>query len=356
MAAPGQTPSSNSTPSNTGLSSQSVDKVIDALIKVLQQATSPDAIETQQILLRRLALSGDVIPSKVSPPRNITEIGGYLNLLQQMGGDLTDPDDMRTQVLGAILGVAGPSLRFEPFSTQPTLSLVAMNNDRPPGTDQLQAAVPNQFYVRSDLVDSVEATVREIHSHGALIPLIGAPRALPGPNSTFDSTRIMAYLGREISMPTAAALIDPKTDPIVVGRVPPPPPARPDPRQAFLVAARVALPGAPGSAIPGVADWECIQSDGRGGFTIVAVAGATFLSVKDYFNKYGWYQPSFGVDPSRPFVNKDWARWTNIDGLTPGMTLGEELGRLHSQSEIMGSTFAKNVNWVWEGASFQPPV
>ena len=50
-----------------------------------------------------LALQGDVIQSRIPAPRNITEIGGYLNLLQTLG-----QAEMRTQTLAGALGVAGP--------------------------------------------------------------------------------------------------------------------------------------------------------------------------------------------------------------------------------------------------------
>src|SRR5919108_646154 len=57
------------------------DRALDALTKILESAISPDMIEAQKIILRRLALAGDLFPSRVPAPLNISEVGGYLNLL-----------------------------------------------------------------------------------------------------------------------------------------------------------------------------------------------------------------------------------------------------------------------------------
>ena len=84
-------------------SSTAIDGVLAALTEVIRSSTSPEVQEVQLMLLRRLALEGSVIPSRIPAPRNITEIGGYLNQLTTLG-----LDDMRTQMLGSVLGLAAP--------------------------------------------------------------------------------------------------------------------------------------------------------------------------------------------------------------------------------------------------------
>lgn len=69
-------------------------KLVDALAEILRSSTSPDTLQAQQILMRRLALEGDVVPSRVPAPRNITEIGGYFNLLETL-----NETTMRSQAL-----------------------------------------------------------------------------------------------------------------------------------------------------------------------------------------------------------------------------------------------------------------
>lgn len=81
-----------------------LDAGMQALVDIVKAANTTDAMQAQAILLRRLALQGDVTGSRVPPPQNITEIGGYLNYLE----NLNQPE-MRAQALAGILGVAGPN-------------------------------------------------------------------------------------------------------------------------------------------------------------------------------------------------------------------------------------------------------
>ena len=46
--------------------------------------------------------AGDLFPSRIPSPLNITQVGGYLNLIER------DPV-LRAQVLSSALGVAGPN-------------------------------------------------------------------------------------------------------------------------------------------------------------------------------------------------------------------------------------------------------
>ncbi len=91
------------TPSPTG--SNIADPVIAALINILSTGTSPQVLALQQALLRRMLLEGDIIPSRIPAPKNITEVGGYINLLGSLG-----QTRIRTEVLASALGVAPPQL------------------------------------------------------------------------------------------------------------------------------------------------------------------------------------------------------------------------------------------------------
>jgi hypothetical protein len=56
------------------------DEILSALADILRTGRTLKCLEAQRILLRRIALGGDVIPSRIPPPKNITEVGGYINL------------------------------------------------------------------------------------------------------------------------------------------------------------------------------------------------------------------------------------------------------------------------------------
>ena len=84
--------------------SDAASPLVTALAGILQASTSPDALAAQNLLLRRLATEADVFTSRIPPPKNITEVGGYFNLLETLGETV-----MREQALAAALGVAGPN-------------------------------------------------------------------------------------------------------------------------------------------------------------------------------------------------------------------------------------------------------
>src|SRR5947209_19360545 len=104
------------------------DMVLGAIAELLKTGASPDILEAQRLLLRRLALEGDVLPSRVPAPRNITEVGGYINLLTTLGQAAT-----RDQMLAAALGVAGPTPGSILGELPAPVGLAPHHNDRPAG-------------------------------------------------------------------------------------------------------------------------------------------------------------------------------------------------------------------------------
>ncbi|HHT98340.1 MAG TPA: hypothetical protein GXZ90_10660 [Clostridiales bacterium] len=49
--------------------------------KLLEQETSEEMLKIRQLIMLRTAMEGDVSMSRVPAPINITEVGGYYNLL-----------------------------------------------------------------------------------------------------------------------------------------------------------------------------------------------------------------------------------------------------------------------------------
>ncbi|MEO6799199.1 MAG: IPT/TIG domain-containing protein [Rhodanobacter sp.] len=323
----------------TPATTTSVDPALTALLSsglltMLQSATSPDALAAQSITLRRLALEGDIIPSRVPAPRNITEIGGYLNLL----GKLHEPA-MREQTLAGILGVAGPAAPLGWSSTAP-LSMVPITNDRPAGPSQ--ASIPLTFWVRSDFATPTNAALAYLHQRGCTLPLASqAPRlptGLPGATPPADA---LPFVGRTFDIVASTALTTPATDPIALVR----PQGSTDP---FQIASNVLTAGSIAVA-PGAYDaTQCTST----ACTTVTLASQSLVDVASVLANAGFYpgspltQPTNGADSA-------WAHFTNVTGLVVGTTtLGDELGLIYDTPTIAGSVFAGALDRVWNGTAF----
>ncbi len=75
------------------------DNQLDAIItQLLQQESSPEMQELRRMILRRLATETEIKPARVPAPLNITEIGGYYNLLKKN-------EKMQARMLASILGL-----------------------------------------------------------------------------------------------------------------------------------------------------------------------------------------------------------------------------------------------------------
>ncbi len=68
--------------------------------KLLEHETSPEVLEIKKQILQRIAMESDIKPSRIPAPLNITEIGGYFNLLMQL-----NQQEMLRQTLASILGL-----------------------------------------------------------------------------------------------------------------------------------------------------------------------------------------------------------------------------------------------------------
>jgi hypothetical protein len=312
-------------------------QIVGSLINLIQANNSPDAIAAQSILMRRLALEGDVVGSRIPPPKNISEIGGYLNLLGTLGETA-----MREQTLAGILGVAGPTPALGFQSGQP-LSMVSVPNDRPAGT--AQPSLPLSVLVRSDFLNAFLAAVKTLHSQGATLPCSGpAAIALPagGPGSVLPSD-LLLYLGRVLTLPTSAALVAPVTDPVVLAR-----PA--GSTGAFGIAANVL---AAGSVAVAPANYDALQISGSS-ITTISLTGASLVMVAPLLANAGFYSASPFPAPTTP-TDSAWARLTNVTGLVAGTTsYGDELALLYPPSVIAASALAPAVGYVWNGTIFAP--
>ncbi|MFE6995734.1 hypothetical protein ACFVAE_07230 [Microbacterium sp. NPDC057659] len=324
-----------STPS---VSDAAGDALVLALTDVIKGASSPEIQQAQAMLLRRLATQGDVIPSRIPAPLNITEIGGYFNLLT----DLRE-SAMRKDMLGAALGLAS----FEPVDigtggTVPPLRLVQIANDRLPSP--AGDGVPLAVGVREDLAAGMQAALADVRSAGGHLPLWGPPPALPAPTGgTGPTPDPLPYLGREVWVAPTAALTDPATDPIVLGR------ASTDAGTGYRVGIRVADGTAGGVS----ADWVGLKWDAIGGAFVEADIGTvTLLPLEAAVAATPFVsRPIAALPPARG--DYAWARMAAVAGLLPGASrLGDELGLLWTSDRIAESAYAGHLDAVWDGVAF----
>jgi hypothetical protein len=330
------TPTSSSTGGSTFVDPGLTNQLVNNLVSVLNSATSPDAIEAQNIIMRRIALEGDVVGSRVPPPRNITEIGGYLNLLGTL-----DEDAMREQALAGILSVAGANPPLGWISNLQALAMVDVTNDRPDGA--WQPTIPLYVLVRSDFVPAVKAAQANVHGYGATMPFSSAsvltlPLATPG---STPPTNALKYIGRELSLAPAAALVAPKTDPLALIRAQ----GTTDP---FEIAANV-LTATSETVTP--ANYDAVECTPTSS-TTVTVTGGSFVPLAPILADAGFYPASPLPVPGNS-ADTTWTKFTNITGLAAGEThLGDELSLLYNAEVIASSVFAGAVDWVWDGTAF----
>jgi hypothetical protein len=312
--------------------------LVQTLIGLVQNASSPDAIEAQNIILRRMALEGDVVGSRIPPPRNISEIGGYLNLLTTL-----KENTMREQTLAGILGVAGPTQALGWISNVQPLSMVAVPNDRP--AVAAQPSFPLSVLVRSDFVAALQSALKVLHSYGATLPMVSPPAIQLPPGGTGaripGNMMTMMYLGRSIMIAPSAGLINPASDPILLI---PPSGSMTD----YALASQVLNPGT--YTVPPM-DFQAVECTPTLQ-QIVQVNQVSVVPIAPILAAAGFYSAS--PFPAPPNSNSTmWAMLTNVTGLVAAQTtLGQELSLVYRQDQIAASAFAAMLTWTWNGTTF----
>ena len=83
--------------------------IMQLAAKLLENETSEEVIKLKNLILRRIAMESDVKSARIPAPMNITEVGGYLNLLMTLDErkqkEQTQYRTMLSQALASILGL-----------------------------------------------------------------------------------------------------------------------------------------------------------------------------------------------------------------------------------------------------------
>jgi hypothetical protein len=327
------------------------ERALDALTKVLESAISPEMTAAQLLILRRLATAGDLFPSRVPAPLNITQVGGYLNLV-------ADDPVLSAQVLASALGVAGPNPTpgFDP--TLPPLYFVTRTNDVPDGT--AQAATPVQLRVRNDFAAPFDAAVAAVHDLGATLPVLAAdaplpPLSSPGSGSASaspatpptPSVDVLATLGRRLTLVPSAGLVDPTVDPLAVGQL-----AGAGPRLVLARQVDATAPQAGTVTSAAYALWTCDATT-----CTQSTVTDGFVDLGPVLAAAGWHRAAPLAAPVSSSDAKGWNTWTNVTGLVAGTsTVGAELRLLFSPGQIAASSVRELQDQVWDGTAFVAPA
>jgi hypothetical protein len=307
----------------------------------MKSGVRPDVLEAQRLLLQRLATQGDVFPSRIPPPRNITEVGGYLNLLERAGHL-----DMRTSAVASALGIAAPAVGADTTGAVP-VGFVQVANDRPAGP--AQASIPPLIAIRADFHAPLQAALQTLHASGCQLPLrtprATLPASQPGATATsLDMPLVLAALGRAIEVFPGTVLVDPAVDAIAIAR-----PETPATEPFRLVAREL-----DGGTTVAEASWVALRASASA-VTEDAAAPRRFLEIAPVMHAAGWLHPPPLALPTSSTARGTLVSFVNVTGLVAGeTTLGDELALLYTSAEIARSALAAVTAFRWDGAAFVP--
>ncbi|HEV2133485.1 MAG TPA: hypothetical protein VGR47_04425 [Terracidiphilus sp.] len=304
-------------------------QLLAAVLNTLQAATSPDVLEAQSIILRRIALEGDVVGSPIPAPANISQVGCWLNLLTTLNETV-----IRQQAIAGALGVAGPNPPLGWISNAMPLSFITITNDIPAGQ---WPAMPLTVTVRSDFASFLQAQLTKLHNQGCLLPMQAQPIYLPpSAPGTIAPADPLPYLGRALDLYAGAALNNTASDALVVAK--------------SGAGIQVMASTSNAAAVP-PATYTAYQWNSGSKTMTTASITASLVAVAPQLQAAGFF-PASTAAPTAP-MPAPWAHFTNITGLIPGVTkLGDELSLIYNWTTIMNSVFANSLTWVWNGTQF----
>ncbi|HTG34962.1 MAG TPA: hypothetical protein VLB76_18755 [Thermoanaerobaculia bacterium] len=313
--------------------------VLGAIADLLKTGASPDVLEAQRLLLRRLALEGDVLPSRVPAPRNITEVGGYINLLTTLGETAT-----RDQMLAAALGVAGPTPGSILGELPPPVGFGILPNDRPAGA--AQPSIPTEIVVRADFARTLKPALAAIRADGCGLPLLAPQPVLPRADEPApQGDALLGLLGRRLDLVPGTLLANPDTDALAVGR------RASDPPDAVRLVARESDGGTKVAE-----DQWVVLTCSASACQLQPAAPRRLRPVEPDLAAAGWYPGSPATLPSKLRALGSFASLRNLTGLIAAVTtLGSELALLYPPQLLAASSLADRRTWIWNGTDFVAP-
>ena len=278
-----------------------------AILEILKQEVSPEAIKAKNLMLKRMATENQVTPSRIPQPLNITEIGGYLNLLEKLGHN-----DLQYGTLASILGQPHKGSEAEFFDTAPVTFFSEFVTDRP--DCEGVAEIPLTFAMRSDFTTSFAVIMGLLNKCDALLPIMSPVPQLPPLGCLPTDRSSLEIIGRIIEIAPSAVMVDPETDPVVVTD------------EGLFIRAK--------------AESRTLNAKCADGST--KTVNGRYIPLNPLLAQAGWYQSALV-----PTV------LVNVTGLTKGRTrYGDELSRLYTGAQITASGVRELIPRIWNGNSF----
>jgi hypothetical protein len=319
----------NTPPANPNASIEG--QALQTLLNVLTASQSPDILEAQAFLLRRLALEGDVIPSRLKAPLNISEMGCYVNLLGTLG-----MTDARSQMLASALGIAGPSPALGTLGDQPPIAWLTLPNDRPAGLQQ--GSIPLSIQIRADFAPALQAAIQALHDQGCALPLLSPLQVLPSATAAAP-TDLLPLIGRTIWLAPGQALVNLDTDALAVAQLA---------AGTWQAVSRAASAG----PIPVAPQPWSAQVCNTSACTVSLPAPRQYVPLSPVLANAGFVQTAPGAVPANA-LDYAWSRFDNVSGLVPNKTtFGAELALLWPQAAIAASSVVNLLGLTWNGAAF----
>jgi hypothetical protein len=316
----------------------------NVLNEIVRSSVHHDALEAQRILLQRLVQQGNMFPAPIPARLNITEIGGYLDLLKRAG--LHEP---RALAMANALGVVDPPPLSVALTGAPPVRFVDIGNDRP--ANPAQASIVPTLQVRADFATPLLEARAQWQTLGCQVPLLAPvsalPANLPGAQPAgLDDATLFGVLGRSLEVFPGTVLRDPAADPLAIAR-----PESPATETFRLVAREL-----DGSGQVSQARWVAQRASS----TAVIDEPATdqrYLELAPILEAAGWLHPSPAQRPATLSQPGTLMRWINLTGLIADKTrLGDELALMYPPAAIAHSSLAAFTGWRWDGERFAAPV
>jgi hypothetical protein len=321
----------NTPPANPNASIEG--QALQALLNVLTASQSPDMLQAQAFLLRRLALEGDIVPSGLPKPLDISQMGCYVNLLGTLG-----MTEARSQMLASVLGIAGPSPALGTLGEQPPIAWLTLPNDRPTGPQQ--GSISLSIQVRADFAPALQTAIQALHDQGCALPLLSPMQVLP-PGAAAAPTDLLPLIGRTIWLAPGQALVNPDADALAVAQL------AAGPWQPVSRAASAGpIPVAPQA-------WSAqICNSSACTVSLAPAAGRAYVPLGPVLANAGFVQTTSGAAPANA-LDYAWSRFDNLTGLVPSVTtFGAELALLWPQAVIAASSVVNLLGLTWNGTAF----